>query len=128
MWATLTAAGFDVVAAVDDARRALAACVALDPDLCVLDVALPGYGIAACQAICEDAPGTVVVLLAANPNDDDLFDALEAGAAGYLERATSPQGLGEALHGALAGQAAVSRSVATRVITEFRHREGRRLA
>jgi DNA-binding NarL/FixJ family response regulator len=87
---------------------------------------MPGGGIAAADAITSALPQTAVVMLTVSRNDDDLFDALRAGAAGYLLKDTDPDRLSHALRGVLAGEAALPRALAARVIEEFRGRERRR--
>jgi DNA-binding NarL/FixJ family response regulator len=96
------------------------------PDLCLLDVHMPGSGIRAASEIVERVPETAVVMLTVSRNDDDLFDALRAGAAGYLLKDTDPERLPHALRGVLAGEAAVPRALVTKVIDEFRTRGRRR--
>ena len=126
--AALDGTEFEVVAEVDDAAGALAAARAHRPHLCLLDVEMPGNGIAACRAIRQELAEVVVVMLTVSTDDDDLFDALLAGAAGYLLKTTSPGRLEEALRGALAGEAALPRTLMTRVLGEFRNRRRRRLS
>jgi DNA-binding NarL/FixJ family response regulator len=118
-------AGFDVVAEVGDGAAALEAAVRERPDLCLLDVHMPGSGIRAATEILARLPDTAVVMLTVSRNDEDLFDALRAGAAGYLLKDTDPDRLPHALRGVLAGEAAVPRELMSRVIDEFRS-QGRR--
>lgn len=118
-------AGFDVVAEVGDGAAALEAAVRERPELCLLDVHMPGSGIRAATEILDRLPDTAVVMLTVSRNDEDLFDALRAGAAGYLLKDTDPDRLPHALRGVLAGEAAVPRELMSRVIDEFRS-QGRR--
>jgi DNA-binding NarL/FixJ family response regulator len=64
-------------------------------------------------------------MLTVSRDDSDLFDALRAGAQGYLLKDTDPVRLPHALRGVLAGEAALPRALVARVIDEFRDR-GRR--
>jgi DNA-binding NarL/FixJ family response regulator len=122
-------AGFAVVAEVGDGAAALEAAVRERPDLCLLDVHMPGSGIRAATEILDRLPDTAVVMLTVSRNDEDLFDALRAGAAGYLLKDTDPDRLPHALRGVLAGEAAVPRELMSRVIDEFRsHGRRRRVA
>jgi DNA-binding NarL/FixJ family response regulator len=123
----LEATGFDVVADVPDAASAVDAAVALRPDVALLDVHMPGSGIWAAREITARLPDTAIVMLTISRNDDDLFDALRAGASGYLLKDMNPGRLGAALEGVLAGEAALPRSLTARVIEEFRGRGKRRL-
>jgi DNA-binding NarL/FixJ family response regulator len=122
---TLIEAGFDVVAEATDAPSAIAAATREQPELCLLDVHMPGSGIHAASEILARLPDTAVVMLTVSRNDDDLFDALRAGAAGYLLKDTDPDRLPHALRGVLAGEAAIPRALVSRVIDEFRS-QGRR--
>jgi len=118
--------GLQVCAEVADAGAAVKAALRERPDLCLVDVAVPGNGIAAAQAIISSLPDTAVVMLAGSRNDDDLFDALRAGAVGYLPKETRPERLPHALRGVLAGEAAVPRYLVARVIQGLRERGRRR--
>jgi DNA-binding NarL/FixJ family response regulator len=117
--------GFRVVAEVGDASAAVAAAVEHSPDVCLLDVHMPGNGIQAAAEIGERVPGTVVVMLTVSRDDADLFESLRAGAAGYLLKDTDPDRLPLALRGVVEGEAAVPRSLVARVIEEFRDRDSR---
>jgi DNA-binding NarL/FixJ family response regulator len=123
----LEGAGFDVCADVPDAATAVSAALALRPDVALLDVHMPGSGIWAAREISAQLPDTAIVMLTISRNDDDLFDALRAGASGYLLKDMDPARLGAALDGVLAGEAALPRSLTARVIEEFRGRGKRRL-
>ena len=71
-------------------------------------------------------PEAVVVMLTVSQEDEDLFDALEAGAIGYLLKDTSPLRLPEALRAVLRGEAALPPHLVTKVVSEFRQRRRRR--
>ena len=126
----LEADGCEVVAEVSDAPKAVAAALEHRPDVCVLDIHMPGGGIAAAQQITTRVPGTAVVMLTASRDDEDLFEALRAGAGGYLLKDMDPDRLAVALRGVLAGEAALPRSLAMKVMAEFvsapRRKLGRR--
>lgn len=115
------------VVAAEEATRAAAVAAALrdPPELCLVDVGLPGGGIEAAATIRAELPETHVVMLTAAANDDDLFAALEAGASGYLLEEMDPTRLGRALHGVLRGEAALPRALTARLIDEFRARTRR---
>ena len=118
--------GFRVVAEVGDGDAAIDAAVEHSPDVCLLDINMPGNGIHAAAEIAERVPSTVVVMLTVSRDDADLFESLRAGAAGYLLKDTDPERLPLALRGVIDGEAAVPRSLVARVIEEFRGREPRR--
>lgn len=118
--------GFSVCAEVGDAASAVEAAVRLRPSICLLDIHMPGNGIAAADEIGRRVPGAAVVMLTVSQGDEDLFDALEAGAIGYLLKDTSPQRLPDALRAVLRGEAALPSHLVTKVVAEFRQRRRRR--
>jgi DNA-binding NarL/FixJ family response regulator len=119
---TLEHAGFEVCAEAADASGAVDAALRHQPDICLLDIHMPGSGIEAARAITRDLPGTKVVMLTVSRDDDDLFDALRAGASGYLLKDMDPDRVPHALLGVLAGEAALPRTLLVRVMDEFRDR------
>lgn len=122
----LEADGFEVVAEVSDASKAVAAVLDLKPDVCVLDIHMPGGGVEAARQITSRLPGTAVVVLTASRDDQDLFDALRAGAIGYLLKDMDPDRLGAALRGVLSGEAALPRGLVLKVLAEFAEAPRRR--
>jgi two-component system nitrate/nitrite response regulator NarL len=114
--------GFVVSAEEDTGAGAVAAALRDPPDLCLLDVDMPGGGIEAAARIRSQLPQTQVVMLTAAKNDAELFAALEAGAAGYLLKEVNPAGLGRTLHGVLRGEAALTRELTAVLVEEFRER------
>lgn len=126
--ASLDAEGFDVVGEAPNGRVAVQLAVELQPDVCLLDIHMPGGGgIAAADEISRALPDCAVVMLTFSRDDDDLFDSLRAGARGYLLKDMDPDRLGPALHGVLAGEAALPRSLVSRVLEEFQGRSRRKL-
>jgi two-component system nitrate/nitrite response regulator NarL len=123
----LESASFEIVAEASDAASAVAAARREQPDVCLLDIHMPGNGISAASDIALAAPNAAVVMLTVSRNDEDLFDALRAGAVGYLLKDTDPERLGPALNGVLAGEAALPRTLVSRLISEFQDRSHRRV-
>lgn len=123
----LTADGCVVVADVGDGPSAVTAARQLRPDVCVLDVNMPGSGIVAAGRIRDALPDTVVVMLTASRDDADLFDALRAGAAGYLLKDTDPERLGTCLRRVIAGDVPLPRSLVLRVMEHFAPPRQRRM-
>ena len=123
----LEADGFVVVAEVGDARKAVDSAVLHEPDVCVLDIHMPGNGIDAAREIAHKLGDVSIVMLTASRDDDDLFEALRAGASGYLLKDMDPDRLGPALRGVLAGEAALPRSLAMKVIQQMQSPTRRRL-
>jgi len=118
--AALEAGGCVVVGEGASAEEAVALAMTHRPDVALLDIHMPGNGITAAREITRSLPGTAVVMLTASAEDADLFDALRAGASGYLLKDTDPTLLVEELRGALAGEAAMSRRLVGRIMEEFR--------
>jgi two-component system NarL family response regulator len=123
----LEADGFTVVAEVGDARKAIDAALEHEPDVCLLDIHMPGNGIDAAREISRRLPDLAIVMLTASRDDDDLFEALRSGASGYLLKDMDPDRLGAALRGVLEGEAALPRALVSKVVGEFRTRPKRRL-
>lgn len=118
--AALELDGCDVLASVSSGPEAVVAVQAHAPDVCLLDVKMPaGDGISAARELSRVAPATAVVMLSASDDADDLFAALRAGARGYLLKGMDPDRLGAALRGVLAGEAALPRSMVTRLVEQF---------
>jgi DNA-binding NarL/FixJ family response regulator len=118
--------GWEVCAEAPDAARAIDLARATRPDVCLLDIRMPGNGIQAAAAISRELPDTAIVMLTVSRDDRDLFDALRAGASGYLLMDLSHDRLGPELRGVLAGEAALSRALMAKVLDEFRGRSQRR--
>lgn len=125
--ASLDAGGFEVVAEVATAQQAVSQVLTLRPDVCLLDIHMPGGGIAAAEEVSQAVPDCVVVMLTYSRDDSDLFDALRAGARGYLLKDMDPDRLGPALRGVLDGEAALPRDLVARVLDEFHGRSKRRV-
>lgn len=121
----LERSGWDVVAAVPDAWKAVEAARDIRPDVCLLDITMPGNGIRAASQISQELPETAIVMLTASRDDRDLFDALRAGALGYLLKDMDPDRLGSALQGVLSGEASLPRHLMAKVVQEFRGRDSR---
>jgi DNA-binding NarL/FixJ family response regulator len=123
----LEAGGCQVVAEAADAATAVAAVRAHRPDVCLLDVHMPGNGILAAADITRMHPDTAVVMLTASRDDEDMFAALRAGASGYLLKDMAADRLPVALRGVLAGEAALPRWLVLKVVEQFRATPPRRL-
>jgi DNA-binding NarL/FixJ family response regulator len=124
--AALEGSAFTICAEEADAQGAVEAAGRTQPQICLLDIHMPGSGIAAALQISTALPQTAIVMLTVSRNDDDLFSALRAGASGYLLKDTDPARLPFALQGVLDGEAALPRPLVARVLEEFRKRDRRR--
>ena len=117
---------FEVCAEAGDADGAIAGARRERPDICLLDIYMPGGGIRAAEEIHRELPETAIVMLTVSADAGDLFDALRAGASGYLLKDADPTRLPHALRGVLDGEAALPRTLTARLIEEFRERGRRR--
>lgn len=115
--------GFTVVGEASTAPAAVAAALSAEPDVILLDVHMPGSGIAAARTLTTQLPSAAVVMLTVSQDDNDLFEALRAGARGYLLKDIDPARLPHALRGVLDGEAALPRALVTRLMEEFRGRK-----
>ncbi|HEX2506583.1 MAG TPA: response regulator transcription factor [Gaiellaceae bacterium] len=121
----LESEGFSVCAEVASGPAAVETALAEKPEVCLLDIRMPGGGIAAAAEIARSLPHTAIIMLTVSRDDADLFDALRAGARGYLLKDVDRADLPAALRGALAGEAPLPANLVARLIEEFRER-GRR--
>ena len=119
---------FSVVAEAADGASAIEAALRERPDLCLLDIRMPGSGIAVTREITTRLPDTKVVMITVSVDDDDLLDALRAGAVGYLLKDGDLDQLPQQLDEALTGGAAIPPRLMARVIAEFRDHGPRRRA
>jgi DNA-binding NarL/FixJ family response regulator len=117
--------GIQVVAEAATAEDAVAVALRYRPDVCLLSTRLPGGGIFAAEEISSALPDTKVVMVS-DSEDGELFDALRAGAVGWLLPTTPAARLPHAIHGVAEGQAALPRELTARLIREFRESGGRR--
>jgi DNA-binding NarL/FixJ family response regulator len=122
--ALLTQHDFEIVGEAEDGERAIEVARSLQPDLVLLDLTMPGIsGLEALPLLREAAPGCEVVMLTASVAEENLLGSIRAGAAGYLLKTEPPERIVEFLRGAAEGEAALSGSVARRLLE--RVREGR---
>lgn len=118
--------GFEICAEASDALSAVEGAERKRPDICLLDIKMPGGGIWAAGEIGATVPECAIVMLTVSRSDADLFDALRAGASGYLLKDVDPERLPFALRGVLEGEAALPRHLVALVVDEFRERGRRR--
>jgi len=119
--------GFAVCAEAADGPGAGEAALRERPDVCLIDVVMPGGGIEAAARIAAALPDTAIVMLTVSDDEEHLFGAIRAGASGYLLKDMDPDRLPAALRGVLAGEAAFPRRLVTRVVEEFSERQRRRV-
>jgi DNA-binding NarL/FixJ family response regulator len=118
--------GFDVVGQASDGTEAIRLAAELDPDVILLDLSMPGLdGLTALPRLREAAPDTEVVVLTASGTEENLLAAIRAGAAGYLLKTEPPERIAAFLDGVVNGEAALSGTVARRLLEQVRHGNGR---
>jgi DNA-binding NarL/FixJ family response regulator len=117
---------FEVCAEAPDAPGAVAGALRERPDVCLLDVHMPGRGVAAAWEIHSRLPHSKVVMLTVSREDADLFAALRAGALGYLLKDMDPRSLPRALQSVLSGEVAIPRELVAQVVEGFRDPSARR--
>jgi DNA-binding NarL/FixJ family response regulator len=122
----LTQHGFDVVGEASDGGEAIASAAELEPDLILLDLSMPGLdGLSALPQLREAAPECEVVVLTASGTEQNLLGAIRGGAAGYLLKSEPPERIVDFLRGVANGEAALSGSVARRLLEQVRTEGGR---
>jgi len=111
-----------VVGEASDGMEAVAQIRALAPDLVVMDVNMPGAtGIDGVREARSSGIDTPIVMLTISEEDDDLFEAIKAGANGYLLKNLKPEQLFDGIRVAARGEAPVSPAIASRLLAAFRH-------
>jgi len=111
----------EVVGEANDGLEAVIMAQEIKPDLILMDVQMPGMdGLEATRQIKQVLPETTIVVLTVRDDDDKLFEALKNGAQGYLLKDIRSHEMLSKLRAALNGDAALSPTLAGKVLTEFR--------
>ena len=114
--------GFEIVGEASGGQEAIERARALQPDVVLLDLSMPGMdGLSALPLLRTAAPECEVVVLTASGDEANLLAAIRAGAAGYLLKTEPPERLVDFLHGAARGEAALSGAVARRLLDQVRN-------
>ena len=114
--------GIEVVGEASTAAEALGRIPALCPHVALLDVRLPdGNGVEVCREIRRTLPGISCIMLTSYCDDAALFEAITAGASGYLLKSVSGVDLVSAVRQAAAGQSMLDPSVVGRVLDRLRN-------
>lgn len=117
----LAAAGFEVVGTAGDGAEAMRRLAAVRPDVVVLDLQMPTVGgVEATGRIVAESPGSRVLVLSASGEQDDVLQAVKAGATGYLVKSASREELVDAVTRTAAGEAVFTAGLAGLVLGEFR--------
>lgn len=112
---------FEVVAEAASGREALEKVEVYQPDVVVLDIRLPGMsGVEVCQYITDHFPNVKVIMLTSYAEDEMLFAAIRAGAAGYVLKQIGGDDLIRAIEAVGRGEALLDPSLTQRVFEEVR--------
>ncbi len=112
--------GFSCTHVYADAEQALLELPNLKPDVALVDIHLPGLnGIECVQDLKDQMPATQFMMCTVYDDDDHIFDALKAGATGYILKRTSPAQILEAIRELHSGGSPMSSEVARRVINSI---------
>ena len=115
-----TQEGIEIVGEAASGGEALEKAREVLPDVILMDILMPGMGgLDATRKIKEEMPHTRIVMLTVSEEEDDLFEAIKAGAEGYLLKTVKSRDLIDMLLGVLRGEAAVSRVIARKLWEEF---------
>jgi DNA-binding NarL/FixJ family response regulator len=125
---TLATAGFSIAAEVASAEIALATAVTERPELVLISADLPGGAFGAVREISARLPATRVVVLTRSPSGEELVDAVQAGAAGYLGEDVGQARLPAVMEGILDGEVALPRRETQHLLDAMRGRDGRQAA
>ena len=101
--------GLEICAEAGTAAEALAAARREGPEVCLLDVHMPGDGIAAATAIRQVLPSTKIIMITATPDEEGALAAARAGACGYLAKDVNPHRLPQIVYAVARGEAAYPR-------------------
>jgi DNA-binding NarL/FixJ family response regulator len=118
--------GIEVCAEVTNASEAVDAAIREQPDLCLLDVHMPGGGPSAASKITSNLPSTLVLMLTVSRENADVLESLRRGASGYLLKDMNPASLPVAVRAALGGEGVLPRTLSAGLIEELRRKPGSR--
>jgi DNA-binding NarL/FixJ family response regulator len=110
----------EVVAEAEDGAEAIAKAEELAPDVVLMDVRMPRInGIEAARRIRELLPSTRIIMLTVSDEEEDLYEAIKAGANGYLLKEISVEEVAGAIHAVVQGQSLIAPLMASKLLSEF---------
>lgn len=110
----------EVVGEAENGLQAIEKTAELNPDVILMDLRMPELGgVAATKHLVQERPDCRIIVLTTFDDDESVFDALRAGAAGYLLKDVSSDKLVEAIRTTAAGNSFLQPSVAAKVLAEF---------
>jgi DNA-binding NarL/FixJ family response regulator len=113
-------ADIDVVGEAEDGHEAVQKAEELMPDVILMDVRMPKRsGIEATRQVKERLPHVKILMLTISDEEGDLYDAIKAGASGYLLKEISIDEVADAIRAVWAGQSKITPSMATKLLAEF---------
>ena len=116
----VTEPDIEVVGQAGDGAEAIDKASEFVPDVVLMDVKMPrSSGIEACRAIKAAVPSAKIIILTMSDEEEDLFEAIRAGASGYLLKDIPLDDLAEAVRSVHGGQSLISPSMAGKLLTEF---------
>jgi DNA-binding NarL/FixJ family response regulator len=119
----------EVIGEASNGREAVELCRKLCPDLVLMDVRMPEMdGLAATREIKSELPTTSVLVVTTYDNPDYLFEAIEAGAAGYVLKDAPKRQLLDAVRRTLSGESPLNQELAMQLISRFTRSRGEPLA
>src|SRR2546426_8684325 len=112
--------GIDVVAEAEDGQDAIAKSEEFAPDVVLMDVRMPRVsGIEATRTIRDVIPTAKILMLTVSDEEEDLYEAIKAGANGYLLKEISIEEVADAIRAVVQGQSLISPSMASKLLNEF---------
>jgi two-component system NarL family response regulator len=112
--------GIEVVAEAEDGKEAIQQAEDVLPDVVLMDVRMPRMsGIEATRVIVESVPTAKVLMLTVSDEEEDLYEAVKAGATGYLLKEISIEEVANAIRAVVMGQSLISPSMASKLLSEF---------
>jgi len=117
----LAEAGYEVVATVGEGRQAVRVAAAVRPELVVLDLQLPDLpGVEVARSLAASDPPPRVLVLSASGEQEDVLEAIKAGASGYLLKSASKEEFLDAVRRTAEGDAVFTPGLAGLVLGEYR--------
>ncbi|MDC5698494.1 response regulator transcription factor [Intrasporangium calvum] len=112
--------GIDVVGEAADGNEAVSVAEETLPDVIVMDVGMPKRGgIEACRLIKQRIPSARIIMLTSSDDEENLFEAVRAGANGYLLKDVPPEEVAAGIRGVHHGQSLISPMMASKLLQEF---------